>query len=109
MELHKWCANNEMLLENVPTEDQGYQFGDSDKDTVKTLALRWNPKEDCLNFTITPSESVPTKRTVLADIAKSFDPLGFLFFSNNCGCKKLNGTKNCPIKRRSNGKRLEIV
>ncbi|GBM70306.1 hypothetical protein AVEN_229829-1 [Araneus ventricosus] len=47
MELHKWCENNEMLLENVPTEDQGYQFGDSDKDTVKTLDLRWNPKEDC--------------------------------------------------------------
>ncbi|GBM66014.1 hypothetical protein AVEN_39181-1 [Araneus ventricosus] len=78
MELHKWCANNEMLLENVPTKDQGYQFGDSDKDTVKTLGLRWNPKEDCFNFTITPSASVPTKRTVLADIAKLFDPLGFL-------------------------------
>ncbi|GBM61153.1 hypothetical protein AVEN_142694-1, partial [Araneus ventricosus] len=78
MELHKWCANNEMLLENVPTEDQGYQFGDSDKHTVKTHGLRWNPKEDCFNFTITPSASVPTKRTILADIAKLFDPLGFL-------------------------------
>ncbi|GBN47631.1 hypothetical protein AVEN_110405-1 [Araneus ventricosus] len=78
MELHKRCANNEMLLENVPTEDQGYQFGDSDKDTVKTLGLRWNPKQDCFNFTITPTKSIPTKRTVLADIAKLFDPLGFL-------------------------------
>ncbi|GBM37868.1 hypothetical protein AVEN_193386-1 [Araneus ventricosus] len=78
MELHKWFANNEMLLENVHTEDQGYQFGDSYKDTVKTFGLRWNPKEDCFNFTITPSASVPTKRTVLADIAKLFDPLGFL-------------------------------
>ncbi|GBO22019.1 hypothetical protein AVEN_123332-1, partial [Araneus ventricosus] len=58
--------------------DQGYQFGDSDKDTVKTLGLRWNPKQDCFNFTITPSASVPTKRTVLADIAKLFDPLCFL-------------------------------
>ncbi|GBM73522.1 hypothetical protein AVEN_218502-1 [Araneus ventricosus] len=78
MELHKWCANNEILFENVPTEDQSYQFSDSDKDTVKTLGLRRNPKEDCFNFTIRPSASVPTKRTVLADIAKLFDPLGFL-------------------------------
>ncbi|GBN79083.1 hypothetical protein AVEN_110598-1 [Araneus ventricosus] len=45
MELHKWCANIEILLENVPTEDQGYQFGDSDKDTVKTLGLRWTQKK----------------------------------------------------------------
>ncbi|GBN87943.1 hypothetical protein AVEN_6455-1 [Araneus ventricosus] len=37
-----------------------------------------DPKEDCLNFTITPSESIPTNRIVLADIAKLFDPLGFL-------------------------------
>ncbi|GBN08852.1 hypothetical protein AVEN_267228-1 [Araneus ventricosus] len=67
-----------MLLENVPLEDQGYQFGDSGKDTVKALGLRWNPKEDCFNFTIAPSASVPTKRTVLADIAKLFYPLVFL-------------------------------
>ncbi|GBL95270.1 hypothetical protein AVEN_100254-1 [Araneus ventricosus] len=35
-------------------------------------------KEDCFNFTITPSESIPTNRIVLADIAKLFHPLGFL-------------------------------
>ncbi|GBM86628.1 hypothetical protein AVEN_71829-1 [Araneus ventricosus] len=78
MELNKWCANNEMLLENVPNEDQGYQFGDSDKDKVKILGLRWNPKEDCLKFTIITSASIPTKRTALVDTDKLFDPLGFL-------------------------------
>ncbi|XP_055941843.1 uncharacterized protein LOC129971891 [Argiope bruennichi] len=78
MDLHKWCANNEMLLESVPSEDQGYQFGDSDKNTIKTLGLKWNPKEDCFGFNATPSTSIPTKRTVLADIAKLFDPLGLL-------------------------------
>ncbi|XP_055953276.1 uncharacterized protein LOC129988999 [Argiope bruennichi] len=78
MDLHKWCANNEMLLESVPSEDQGYQFGDSDKNTIKTLGLKWNPKEDCFSFNVTPSTSIPTKRTVLTDIAKLFDPLGLL-------------------------------
>ncbi|GBM94171.1 hypothetical protein AVEN_153768-1 [Araneus ventricosus] len=78
MELHKWCANNEMLLGNVPTEDQDYQFVDSGEDIVKILGLRWNPKENGFNFTITPSTSIPTKRTFLADLDNLFDPLGFV-------------------------------
>ncbi|KAF8792207.1 hypothetical protein HNY73_003834 [Argiope bruennichi] len=55
---------------SVPSEDQGYQFGDSNKNTIKTLGLRWNPKENFFSFNVTPSTGIPTKRAVLADIAK---------------------------------------
>ncbi|GBM16133.1 hypothetical protein AVEN_163151-1 [Araneus ventricosus] len=102
-----------MLLENVPTKDQGYQFGDSYKDTVETLGLRWNPKEDCFNFTITPSASIHTKRTVLVDIAKLFDPRDFLgpeivkakVFLQKLWLQKIELGQESHIRKRLNGNR----
>ena len=79
MKLYKWISNSKILLNNVPHEDRNYNF-DSDE-IVKTLGLIWNPDADCFQFTVSPStatSSIITKRTVLSDISKLFDPLGLL-------------------------------
>ncbi|XP_053968420.1 uncharacterized protein LOC128869844 [Anastrepha ludens] len=45
-----------------------------------TLGLVWTPKSDCLTFTLKLDYTITTftKRQLLSDIAKLFDPLGFL-------------------------------
>ena len=52
----------------------------SDASTAKTLGLRWNASIDAFFFkpAPTPDFSVVTKRSVLSQIAKLFDPVGWL-------------------------------
>ncbi|XP_050054367.1 uncharacterized protein LOC126549384 [Aphis gossypii] len=52
----------------------------NDNDTTKTLGLVWNPRSDQLLFKVSPhvTEYLFTKRTLLADLNRVFDPLGFL-------------------------------
>lgn len=45
---------------------------------LKILGLRWNPSSDTFSFKTTHSVNTPTKRSVLSDIARVFDPLGLL-------------------------------
>lgn len=42
------------------------------------LGLKWDPSTDTLSFKTHVSSIQPTKRSVLSDIARVFDPLGFL-------------------------------
>ena len=51
--------------------------------TIKTLGVVWNPSSDKFTFTVSHlsndlNEATITKRKVLSDIAKIFDPLGWL-------------------------------
>ncbi|GBN45080.1 hypothetical protein AVEN_41565-1 [Araneus ventricosus] len=74
MELHKWSANNQSLLCDEMKESD-YSFS---KET-KTLGILWKPQPDCFGFNLMIEQSeVYTKRAVLSQIARIFDPLGLL-------------------------------
>jgi Pao retrotransposon peptidase/Family of unknown function (DUF5641)/Integrase zinc binding domain len=77
-ELHKWCTNAPELFENIPIDKREPKAQLSDNPFVKTLGLSWHPSLDVL--AITTERPLPqtkvTKRSVLSDIAKLFDPLG---------------------------------
>ncbi|GBL75284.1 hypothetical protein AVEN_194507-1 [Araneus ventricosus] len=74
MELHKWSANNQSLLCDEMKESD-YSFS---KET-KTLGILWRPQPDCFGFNLIIEQSeVYTKRAVLSQIARIFDPLGLL-------------------------------
>ncbi|XP_062542350.1 uncharacterized protein LOC134210317 [Armigeres subalbatus] len=83
-QLHKWCANDPGLLENIPVEKQEkvLDFRNHDvNETIKTLGLLWNPIEDCFTFRVNHVEdsgNKVTKRQVMSEIARLFDPLGLL-------------------------------
>lgn len=80
--LRKWFSNSKELLENVPLQNR------HDPDalvelidcSIKTLGVHWNQKSDCFEFKVSLSPAKPkfTKREVLSDIAKLFDPIGWL-------------------------------
>ncbi|XP_037924328.1 uncharacterized protein LOC119660022 [Hermetia illucens] len=79
--LRKWCANHERLLSSIPSKYREVKLSvdDSKDEGVKTLGLTWNPKLD--HFRITTIWNEPTevtKRTVLSDTSRLFDPLGFV-------------------------------
>lgn len=79
-ELKKWTCNYPELLSDLP-EDYLYKNSlcfDSNSDTTKILGLNWNSNSDCFSYSIDTINKTCTKRSILSDLARIFDPLGFL-------------------------------
>lgn len=80
--LRKWASNKPELLADLDESQcnpSTYEF--KQNDSTKTLGLGWNPKKDCFSFTskiASESPKVATKRSLLSDISKLFDPIGWL-------------------------------
>lgn len=78
-ELAKWSTNSAI----VNREINGMESVDVDIDKEQTnavLGLKWNSTIDSFQFKIKnpPKETEPTKRSILADIARLYDPIGYL-------------------------------
>lgn len=77
--LRKWAANHpSLLIEDQEHPDSAHMSLDPDS-SIKTLGIRWNSREDYFFYVVNLSvfKSI-TKRTILSQIAKLFDPLGLL-------------------------------
>ncbi|XP_055326159.1 uncharacterized protein LOC129579992 [Sitodiplosis mosellana] len=80
----KWASNDESVLSNVPIKhraiDSTLQL--NKHEAIKTLGMKWSPKLDQLQFTIDLSSFFKgeriTKRKLLSDASKLFDPCGLL-------------------------------
>ncbi|XP_012214798.1 uncharacterized protein [Linepithema humile] len=78
--LRKWRANDSGILQDI-TDDQE---ADSllvldDKEPMKTLGLLWNSNKDTLQYAVKLAVSnKTTKRSILSQIAKIYDPLGLI-------------------------------
>ncbi|XP_043063799.1 uncharacterized protein LOC122319964 [Drosophila ficusphila] len=80
--LRKWTANQKSILEDIPNEHLLHEdFRDLHSESfAKTLGVRWNATSDEFCFVPPPVsiKSTHTKREVLSQIAKLFDPAGWL-------------------------------
>ncbi|XP_008183125.1 uncharacterized protein LOC103309446 [Acyrthosiphon pisum] len=80
--LRKWCSNSTKVLQHVGKgeADPLYTLEIRDGDTVKSLGLQWRPYQDEFHFNIAmdSTRSRCTKRTLLSDLNRVFDPLRFL-------------------------------
>lgn len=81
--LHKWNSNSQIVLNNIPPEmrdnNNAHQISDI-RESTKTLGLEWRTRSDCFHLTISDSpfsSGVHTKRTMVSDVARVFDVLGW--------------------------------
>lgn len=80
-ELRKWVSNRPELLSDLSPEaclSEAITFTEAGDTTIKVLGLKWEPASDSFVFNVQPSYQPCTKRVILAEVARIFDPLGFL-------------------------------
>lgn len=85
MPLRKWCANDSEILHDVSDSDREplIKIDDDhqliDLQVVKTLGLFWESNLDTFQLSVSPcNSSRVTKRIVILEIAKIFDPMGLV-------------------------------
>ncbi|XP_076230267.1 uncharacterized protein LOC143176322 [Nomia melanderi] len=77
MHLRKWATNCPDII-TTPGSNNNSQETIIERDP-KTLGLSWSPRTDELNFMIQlDNNRRTTKRTILSEIARLFEPLGLL-------------------------------
>ncbi|CAG9137936.1 unnamed protein product [Plutella xylostella] len=80
--LQKWSSNNAEFLRSIDPKDRSNKANmDLTIDgTVKALGVSWNLGRDEFHYNINlpPNPETITKRVVLADLQRLFDPLGWI-------------------------------
>lgn len=78
-ELRKWASNEPRLLESISKENRIASLSfDQDSCYIKILGLQWDPSLDCFSYIINPVDHNCTKRSMLSDLARIYDPIGYL-------------------------------
>ncbi|XP_038107028.1 uncharacterized protein LOC119766511 [Culex quinquefasciatus] len=78
--LRKWSSNDPQLLECGAEQDESIPFKlPQEEDAVKALGIKWTPQEDAFSFDLNfDIDSANTKRQLLSDSSKFFDPFGWI-------------------------------
>lgn len=82
-ELRKWSTNCPELLADIKKEHCQYpkSFCEHSQNTLKILGVQWEPSGDFFTYSRLPSTTPPlgfTKRTILFQVARIYDPVGWL-------------------------------
>ena len=80
--LRKWSSNEPQLVTPLPKDLQeagkAYEINDKTHQ-IKTFGLTWHPQEDHFVYACSSEYvSTITKRTLLSDVSKHFDPIGLI-------------------------------
>ncbi|KAL0871958.1 hypothetical protein ABMA27_004401 [Loxostege sticticalis] len=79
-ELRKWSSNHAAVLQDIPDHHKAVPdvTFDSDSNFVKVLGLAWNSQEDIFNYQVNQTSRDCTKRSMLSELARIYDPIGLL-------------------------------
>lgn len=79
--IRQWASNDKRILSGLPAESINTKLQLDTDQTLKTLGVHWQSTNDTIIYTVQPIKiknvSI-TKRFILSEIAKIFDPLGLL-------------------------------
>ncbi|XP_065075305.1 uncharacterized protein LOC135699059 [Ochlerotatus camptorhynchus] len=80
--MRKWCSNSPTVLSHIPEtlRDSRTELQISQSGSVKALGLLWHPLSDEFSFNVpefVSSEPI-TKRLVLSEMSRLFDPMGLV-------------------------------
>ena len=80
MKMRQWASNDASVLENIDRRDLDIDFSFDENSSLKTLGIYWQARDDCFIYKVNkiPTNGRITKRIVLSEIAKIFDPIGLL-------------------------------
>ncbi|XP_008182967.1 uncharacterized protein LOC103309407 [Acyrthosiphon pisum] len=80
--LRKWCSNSTEVLERIEdsSDDPLFALQIGEDEIIKSLGLSWKPALDAFQFIVEQKAFMAksTKITLLSDLNRIFDPLGFL-------------------------------
>ncbi|XP_054267164.1 uncharacterized protein LOC128989310 [Macrosteles quadrilineatus] len=78
--LRKWASNCHQILDSVPLDcrENPLALRSEDDSAVKVLGLQFDPAEDVFFYVIKLNPVVCTKRSMLSEIAKIYDILGWI-------------------------------
>ncbi|XP_057339521.1 uncharacterized protein LOC130677020 [Microplitis mediator] len=77
--LRKWASNEPSLLYNCDEHPVTTHMSLDPDTAIKTLGIHWNAREDNIFYSVNACKpKAVTKRSILSQIAKLFDPLGLL-------------------------------
>lgn len=80
-ELRKWASNEPRLLEDLAEDSISFNpmpFELQQNASIKILGLHWDSISDCFFYNVNPIDRPITKRNLLSELARIFDPSGFL-------------------------------
>lgn len=80
--LRKYVANHPQILERVQPENLAQPNFQTtfNAESVSVLGITWNPEEDVfsIKLNLLPEVDAVTKKIILSQISRTFDPLGFV-------------------------------
>lgn len=78
--IRQWASNDERIINDLPEGALHANFVMNLDHSLKTLGITWNARDDKIQYFVHPIKNTEkiTKRSILAEIAKIFDPLGLL-------------------------------
>lgn len=79
-ELRKWASNHPQIVSHLSPDLLKFSdFSlDLENSSLKILGLQWNTARDFFSYQVKPVENPCSKRNILAELARIYDPLGFL-------------------------------
>ncbi|XP_033229127.1 uncharacterized protein LOC117180745 [Belonocnema kinseyi] len=78
--IRKWSSNHPSALDNIDRKIFDLDCGIQGNPIEKTLGVVWDSQRDVFTYLVNPpnSQSISSKRKLLSQVAKVFDPLGLV-------------------------------